>query len=47
MATTLKPNDLLGSGLSEMYVKDGEIAEAEDAKGNARILSLADEWLNR
>jgi tetratricopeptide (TPR) repeat protein len=32
-ATTLKPNDLL-------YVKDGQIAEAEAAKGNARILSL-------
>jgi hypothetical protein len=23
-----------------MYVKDGQIAEAEAAKGNARILSL-------
>lgn len=41
MATTLKPNDLLAwTGLSQMYVKNGQIAEAEDAKGNARILSL-------
>jgi hypothetical protein len=23
-----------------MYVQDGQIGEAEDAKGNARILSL-------
>ena len=41
MATTLKPNDLLAwTGLSQMYVKAGQIAEAEDAKGKARILSL-------
>ncbi|MGK0186409.1 MAG: Flp pilus assembly protein TadD [Verrucomicrobiales bacterium] len=41
MATNLKPNDLLAwTGLSQMYVKNGQIAEAEDAKGNARILSL-------
>lgn len=41
MATTLKPNDLLAwTALSQMYVKDGRIAEAEDAKGKARILSL-------
>ena len=41
MATTLKPNDLLAwTSLSQMYVKDGQIAEAEDAKGKARILSL-------
>ena len=41
MATTLRPNDLLAwTGLSQMYVRDGQIAEAEDAKGNARILSL-------
>jgi Flp pilus assembly protein TadD len=41
MATTLKPNDLLAwTGLSQMYVKNGQIAEAEDAKGKARILSL-------
>lgn len=41
MATTLKPNDLLAwTALSQMYVKLGQIAEAEDAKGKARILSL-------
>ena len=41
MATSLKPNDLLAwTGLSQMYVKNGQIAEAEDAKANARILSL-------
>lgn len=41
MATTLKPNDLLAwTSLSQMYVKDGQNAEAEDAKGKARILSL-------
>ena len=41
MATTLKPNDLLAwTALSQMYVKNGQIAEAEDAKGKARILSL-------
>ena len=41
MATTLKPNDLLAwTALSQMYVKEGMIAEAEDAKGKARILSL-------
>ncbi|MDF1755148.1 MAG: tetratricopeptide repeat protein [Verrucomicrobiales bacterium] len=40
-ATTLKPNDLLAwTALSQMYVQDGQIGEAEDAKGNARILSL-------
>ena len=40
-ATTLKPNDLLAwTALSQMYVQDGQIMEAEDAKGNARILSL-------
>ena len=40
-ATTLKPNDLLAwTALSQMYVLDGQIAEAETAKGNARILSL-------
>ena len=40
-AVTLKPNDLLAwTGLSQMYVKDGQIMEAENAKGNARILSL-------
>jgi predicted Zn-dependent protease len=41
MATTLRPNDLLAwTGLSQMYVRAGKIAEAEDAKGKARILSL-------
>ena len=41
MATTLRPNDLLAwTALSQMYVKLGQIAEAEDAKGKARILSL-------
>lgn len=41
MATTLRPNDLLAwTGLSQMYVRAGMIAEAEHAKGNARILSL-------
>jgi tetratricopeptide (TPR) repeat protein len=40
-AVTLKPNDLLAwTGLSQMYVRDGNIPEAEFAKGNARILSL-------
>ena len=41
MATHLQPNDLLAwTGLSQMYVRDGQIAAAEDAKGKARILSL-------
>lgn len=40
-ATTLRPNDLLAwTALSQMYVQDGQIGEAEDAKSNARILSL-------
>jgi len=40
-ATTLRPNDLLAwTALSQMYVQDGQIAHAEDAKGRARILSL-------
>ena len=40
-ATMLEPNDLLAwTGLSQMYVRDGQIAEAEHAKGNARILSM-------
>ncbi len=40
-ATTLKPNDLLAwTALSQMYVQDEQIAAAEDAKANARILSL-------
>jgi Flp pilus assembly protein TadD len=41
MATTLRPNNLLAwTALSQIYVKSGQIAEAEDAKGKARILSL-------
>ncbi|MDH4452807.1 MAG: hypothetical protein QE570_06485 [Verrucomicrobiota bacterium] len=41
MATTLQPNDLLAwTALSQMYVANKQIAEAEDAKGKARILSL-------
>jgi predicted Zn-dependent protease len=41
MATTLRPNDLLAwTALSQMHVALGNIAEAEDAKGKARILSL-------
>ena len=40
-AVTLKPNDLLAwTGLSQMYVKDGNIPEAEAAKQNATILSI-------
>lgn len=40
-ATTLRPNDLLAwTALSQMFVQDGQIGPAEDAKANARILSL-------
>jgi len=40
-AVTLRPNDLLAwTALSQMHVRDGNIPEAEAAKGNARILSL-------
>ncbi|MBK1833530.1 tetratricopeptide repeat protein [Roseibacillus ishigakijimensis] len=40
-ATHLKPNDLLAwTALSQMYVQNEQIAEAENAKGNARILSM-------
>lgn len=40
-ATSLQPNDLLAwTALSQMYVQDGQIIPAEDAKANARILSL-------
>lgn len=46
-ATMLKPNDLLAwTGLSQMYVRDGQIAEAEHAKGNARILSMGGKVTN-
>ena len=41
MATDLRPNDLLAwTSLSQIHVKMGNIADAEAAKGNARILSL-------
>lgn len=41
MATELRPNDLLAwTALSQVHVKMGNIAAAEEAKGNARILSL-------
>ena len=40
-SVTLQPNDLLAwTSLSQMYVRDRNIPEAEAAKGNARILSL-------
>lgn len=40
-SVSLKPNDLLAwTSLSQMYVRDGNIPEAEAAKANARILSL-------
>ena len=40
-AVTLRPNDLLAwTSLSQMYVRDHNIPEAESAKANARILSL-------
>jgi Flp pilus assembly protein TadD len=41
MATDLQPNDLLAwTALSQLHVKMGNIAEAEAAKANARILSF-------
>lgn len=41
MATDLRPNDLLAwTSLSQIHVRMGNIAEAEAAKANARILSL-------
>lgn len=40
-ATTLRPNDQLAwTALSQMYVKDGQIAEAESAKQKATILGI-------
>ena len=46
-ATMLEPNDLLAwTGLSQMYVRNGQIAEAEHAKGNARILSMGGKVTN-
>lgn len=41
MATDLEPNELLyWTALSQAFVREGLIAEAEDAKGKARILGL-------
>ena len=41
MATQLEPNDLLAwTSLSQMYMKDGQIQEAELAKSNAAVLGL-------
>lgn len=46
-ATLLEPDDLLAwTGLSQMYVRDGQISEAEHAKGNARILSMGGKVTN-
>jgi len=40
-AVTLEPNDQLAwTALSQMYVQDGQIAEAEHAKQNATILGI-------
>lgn len=40
-ATTLQPNDLLTwTALSQMYVANEQIAEAEDAKQKATILGI-------
>lgn len=40
-ATMLRPNDLLAwTALSQMYVQDEQIAEAEHAKQNATILGI-------
>ena len=40
-ATTLCPNDQLAwTALSQMYVQDGQIAEAEAAKQNATVLGI-------
>jgi predicted Zn-dependent protease len=40
-ATTLRPNDLLAwTALSQIYVRLGDIANAEAAKANSRILSM-------
>ena len=41
MATELQPNDLLAwTSLSQMYMKNRQIAEAEDAKSKAAVLGL-------
>jgi len=40
-ATTLRPNDQLAwTALSQVYVQDGQIAEAEKAKQNATVLGI-------
>ena len=40
-ATILEPNDLLAwTSLSQVYVANGQILEAEDAKQKATILSI-------
>ena len=40
-ATSLQPNDLLAwTALSQIYVRLGDIPNAESAKANSRILSL-------
>ena len=40
-ATSLEPNDLLAwTALSQIYVRLGNIPEAEAAKANSRILSM-------
>ena len=41
MATEISPNDQLAwTSLSQMYMKNGQIAEAESAKSNATILGI-------
>lgn len=41
MATDLNPNDLLAwTSLSQMYMRNGQIAEAEAAKSNAAVLGI-------
>ena len=40
-ATTLRPNDQLAwTALSQIYMQDGQIPEAEDAKQKATILGI-------
>lgn len=40
-ATSLQPNDLLAwTALSQIYVRLGDVPNAESAKANSRILSL-------
>ncbi len=41
MATQIEPNDqLVWTALSQMYMAEGKIAEAEEAKSNATVLGL-------